>query len=164
LYVYVQCMYMYSVCICTVYVYVQCMYMYIVSQKFLYAREHGWFLMCGKWESRKHDTLGSIHDHKHTPMRVTCDTLGSILDHKHTPMRVTCSTHYCTFTVTSDLAFTLFLTDAKGFWLTLYIYTQIHTNMHIARRWPSLNWCQNFLPYVEAKVLKPITRVPCWSL
>ena len=76
------------------------------------------------------DTLGSVRDHKHTPMMVTCDTLGSTRDHKHTPMRVTCSTHYCTFTVTSAIAVTLFLTNAKGFWLTLCIYTQIHTHAY----------------------------------
>jgi positive regulator of sigma E activity len=58
------------------------------------------------------------------------DTSGSLRDHEHMPMMVTCSTHYCLFTVTSAVAFTLFLTDAKGFWLTLYIYTQIHTHTH----------------------------------
>ena len=123
--------------------------MYIVSQKFFCACEDGWFLMCGKWESCIHDILGSTRDHKHTPLRVTCGTLGSIRahkhtplrvtygtlgstrDHKHTPLRVTCSTHYCTVTVTSALAFTQFLTEAKGFWLILYIYTQTHTHTHM---------------------------------
>ena len=76
-------------------------------------------------------TLGSIRAHKHTPLRVTYGTLGSTRDHKHTPLRVTCSTHYCTVTVTSALAFTQFLTEAKGFWLILYIYTQTHTHTHM---------------------------------
>ena len=82
--------------------------MYSVSQKFLQVCGRRVLLMCSKWESHIHDTLGSIRDHKYMPMRVTC------------------STHYCTFTVMSALAFTLFPTDMKGFWLTLYIYT--HTD------------------------------------
>jgi len=95
--------------------------MYSVGQKFLYSCGRRVLLICWMWESRIHDNLGSIRDYKHTPMRVTCSTL------------------YCTFTVTSALAFALFLTDTKGFWLTLYIYTQIHTHMHIAKSWPTLN-------------------------
>ena len=127
------------------------MYMYIVSQKFFCACEDGWFLMCGKWESCIHDILGSTRDHKHTPLRVTC------------------STHYCTVTVTSALAFTQFLTEAKGFWLILYIYTQTHTHTHmhiretdqgkLMSKSPALCRSWSFKTNYKSPLLKPITNL-----